>query len=78
LISDVVIGVIQNQLTSRIIHDGYSDVSNLRFDDLRVFGISGFVSSITVNGQAVDSWTQNTITRVSKKTGEECINESDE
>lgn len=65
--------MVQNQLTSKIVHDGYSGVNSLRFDDVRIMGISGLVTSVEVNGQVVDSWTQNATTKVSNETDDQLI-----
>jgi alpha-glucosidase len=51
------------QLQSQIAFDGYRGVDSLRFNDVRVMGISSTVTSVTVNGASTSSWTQNASTK---------------
>jgi len=60
-------------VSSTIVFNGYSAVDNLRLDDVHVMGIATFVSSVTVNGQQIDSWTQDSITRVSTRTSYDTV-----
>lgn len=58
-------GVLQGQLQSNVLFNGYPDVNSLQLDDIRVMGIITSVVTVTVNGLTIDSWTQDSSTKVS-------------
>jgi alpha-glucosidase (family GH31 glycosyl hydrolase) len=51
------------QLTAQMVFQGTGGLNSLRFDDVRVMGIKSTVTSVTVNGAATSSWTQDSLTR---------------
>jgi hypothetical protein len=54
--------VSSGRLTSTIVFNGYSEMSSLQMDDIRVMGIGSTVSMVTVNGASISTWSQDSST----------------